>query len=310
MVTGAVQVPPDGRPIVLMPDHATVGGYPVVATVIGADLGVLGQLAPGEHLRFLLVDRPSAVAAARRKEEGFGRPRPGLVPDATGHLISSTPGPHVGRGSMVPPKNRAGVTVDETRGTDDEQSDDEALSSDPSDVQAFEPETGSYGLANFPVSPPDEATPLDEDEHGGPIPPASLWAMKDRRHEQLPHPFGHPSRLRASAGAGDAAVYAIDDGLRHCMIGRRVGATRDGATYTLVARVPRKVYDDLATGAINGRHAFLEAKEAALIGTGEEPGMANVFDVDFYRHPSDIPDEYLPPAPFIEFAEDLPSADR
>lgn len=200
--------------------------------------------------------------------------------------------------------------MDETRGPDDARSEDEALSSDSSDVQAFEPEAGSYGLANFPVTPPDEATPLDEDEHGGPIPPASLWAMKDHRHEQLPHLFGHPARLRVSVGAGDAAVYVIDDGSRHCMIGRRVGATLDGAIYTLVARVPRKVYDDLAAGTINGQHAFLEAKEASLVGTGEEPGMANVFDVDFYRHPSEIPVEYLPPAPSIEFAKDLPTADR
>ena len=46
MVTGAIQVPPDGRPIVLLCDHATVGGYPVVATVVSADLGVLGQCRP------------------------------------------------------------------------------------------------------------------------------------------------------------------------------------------------------------------------------------------------------------------------
>ncbi len=69
MVTGAVQVPPDGRPIVLLPDHATVGGYPVVATVIGADLGALGQLAPGSSVRFTVVDRPTAVAVAWRQED-------------------------------------------------------------------------------------------------------------------------------------------------------------------------------------------------------------------------------------------------
>jgi hypothetical protein len=200
--------------------------------------------------------------------------------------------------------------VDEVERPGDERPDDPALEGDPSNVSAFEPEPGTYGLANFPVAPPRRATPLDDDEHGGPIPPASLWAMKDRRHEQLLHPFGHPSRLRTCVGAGDAAVYAIDDGARHCIIGRPVGATRDGATYTLVARVPRKVYDDLAVGTINGQHAFLEAKDAALMGTGEEPGMANVFDVDFYRHVSDIPTEYLPPSPFIDFAEDLPTADR
>ena len=52
MVTGAVQVPPDGQPIVLMPDHATVGGYPVIACVIAADLARLGQLRGGDRLGF------------------------------------------------------------------------------------------------------------------------------------------------------------------------------------------------------------------------------------------------------------------
>jgi allophanate hydrolase subunit 2 len=48
VVTGAVQVPPDGRPIALLPDHATLGGYPVVACVATVDLPLLGQLAPGD----------------------------------------------------------------------------------------------------------------------------------------------------------------------------------------------------------------------------------------------------------------------
>jgi KipI family sensor histidine kinase inhibitor len=47
MVTGAVQVPPDGQPVILMTDHATLGGYPVVAVVAAVDHGVLGQCAPG-----------------------------------------------------------------------------------------------------------------------------------------------------------------------------------------------------------------------------------------------------------------------
>ena len=63
MVTGAVQLPPDGDPIVLLPDHATVGGYPVVACVVSADLPRLGQLAPDARVAFTLVDTAEAVAA-------------------------------------------------------------------------------------------------------------------------------------------------------------------------------------------------------------------------------------------------------
>ena len=64
MVTGAVQVPPDGRPIVLLPDHATVGGYPVVACVVTADLPVLGQLSPGDTVTFVEVDVTTAARLA------------------------------------------------------------------------------------------------------------------------------------------------------------------------------------------------------------------------------------------------------
>lgn len=190
---------------------------------------------------------------------------------------------------------------------------DEALAGRPGEVPPLEGERpsvwGRDTMASFPVAPPRHATPLEDDELDGTIPPAVLWAMKDHRHEQFFHPFGHPNRLRARVGDDDAAVYVIDDGGRHCMLGRRVGATRDGCTYTLVGRVRRGAYDDLVAGRIDGWGAFLAAQEVALLGTGEESGMANVFDVDRYRHPDDIPEEYLPPAPAIDFAEDLPPAD-
>ena len=49
---GAVQVPGDGRPIVLLADHQPTGGYTVLACVIRADLGLLAQRAPGEYIQF------------------------------------------------------------------------------------------------------------------------------------------------------------------------------------------------------------------------------------------------------------------
>ena len=68
MVNGAIQVPPDGHPIVLMPDHATIGGYPVMATVISADWGALGRLGPGDDLRFDMVGLDEARALRREHE--------------------------------------------------------------------------------------------------------------------------------------------------------------------------------------------------------------------------------------------------
>jgi biotin-dependent carboxylase-like uncharacterized protein len=65
MVTGAVQLPPGGEPIVLGPDHATLGGYPVPAVVIAADHGLLGQCGPGTEVRFVPVGFDEAAAALR-----------------------------------------------------------------------------------------------------------------------------------------------------------------------------------------------------------------------------------------------------
>ena len=55
VVTGALQVPPSGQPILLLNDHPTTGGYPVLAVVRQADLPLAGQLAPGATLRFDLA---------------------------------------------------------------------------------------------------------------------------------------------------------------------------------------------------------------------------------------------------------------
>lgn len=52
MVLGAVQVPPDGRPVVFLADHPPTGGYPVVAVVEEADLWRCAQLRPGETAGF------------------------------------------------------------------------------------------------------------------------------------------------------------------------------------------------------------------------------------------------------------------
>lgn len=55
VVLGAVQVPPDGLPVVFLADHPTTGGYPVIAVVVSADLGRCAQLRPGDPVRFTRV---------------------------------------------------------------------------------------------------------------------------------------------------------------------------------------------------------------------------------------------------------------
>ncbi|MEO7371378.1 MAG: allophanate hydrolase subunit 2 family protein, partial [Ilumatobacteraceae bacterium] len=52
LVEGAIQVPPDGQPIVMLADHPVTGGYPVIAVVASDDLPSVVQARPGSTLRF------------------------------------------------------------------------------------------------------------------------------------------------------------------------------------------------------------------------------------------------------------------
>ena len=69
-VNGSIQVPGNGQPIVLMRDRGTTGGYPKIATLIGADFGRFAQMPPGRPFRFQAVSvndaRRAAIAFAAR----------------------------------------------------------------------------------------------------------------------------------------------------------------------------------------------------------------------------------------------------
>ena len=66
---GAIQVPPDGQPIILFVEHQTSGGYPKPANVISADFWQLGQLRPRDQVRFERITMEGAVELARDQEE-------------------------------------------------------------------------------------------------------------------------------------------------------------------------------------------------------------------------------------------------
>jgi biotin-dependent carboxylase-like uncharacterized protein len=57
---GAIQVPADGQPIILLTDYPTIGGYPKIANVISADYDLLVQKTPGEKIFFKLIELPEA----------------------------------------------------------------------------------------------------------------------------------------------------------------------------------------------------------------------------------------------------------
>jgi KipI family sensor histidine kinase inhibitor len=80
MVTGAIQVPPGGDPVMLGPDHATLGGYAVVGVVASADHGRLGQCGPGTRVRFVPVTQEEADAARRSQHRTLERAVVGTSP--------------------------------------------------------------------------------------------------------------------------------------------------------------------------------------------------------------------------------------
>lgn len=77
---GAIQVPGDGNPIVLLADCQTVGGYPKIATVIGADLRRLGHALPGQQLRFAEVTVDDALDARRAAKAALAQCIAAMLP--------------------------------------------------------------------------------------------------------------------------------------------------------------------------------------------------------------------------------------
>ncbi len=88
IVSGSIQVPGSGEPIVMMADRQTTGGYPKIATVISADLRVLAHRRPGDVIRFeaIAVDEAQRIARDRAAElralATLARPVRGGLPPA------------------------------------------------------------------------------------------------------------------------------------------------------------------------------------------------------------------------------------
>ena len=68
---GSIQIPGDGKPIILLSDHPTIGGYPKIANVITADYDKLVQKTPNTKIKFKLVDLTIAESAFREYVKKF-----------------------------------------------------------------------------------------------------------------------------------------------------------------------------------------------------------------------------------------------
>ena len=75
---GTVQVPPNGRPILLLNDCQTIGGYPKIAHVITVDLPMATQLCPGDRVRFTEISIRDAHTLFLERERNFEQFRLGL----------------------------------------------------------------------------------------------------------------------------------------------------------------------------------------------------------------------------------------
>jgi KipI family sensor histidine kinase inhibitor len=91
VAAGSVQVPPDGRPIILLAERQTIGGYPQVAHIISADLPLLARARPGTRLRFREADPGEARAAWQTLRRELGMLAAGIesltaITDSSGNI--------------------------------------------------------------------------------------------------------------------------------------------------------------------------------------------------------------------------------
>ncbi len=74
---GSIQVPPSGKPVALLADHQTTGGYPKIAVAIGPDLPLFGRAWPGSRVKFRMVSAEEAAAAWMAMDPVLARSWPG-----------------------------------------------------------------------------------------------------------------------------------------------------------------------------------------------------------------------------------------
>lgn len=90
IVPGAIQVPPDGQPIILLADAPTTGGYPKPGVVVGVDLARAGRLRTGDEVRFQVVsiEEAHALRAAARDLSPTSSPLPASEELLGANLVS------------------------------------------------------------------------------------------------------------------------------------------------------------------------------------------------------------------------------
>ena len=70
---GAIQVPADGQPIILLSDYPTIGGYPKIANIISADYDLLAQKIPGTNISFKCIELNEAEELYKKRRENISK---------------------------------------------------------------------------------------------------------------------------------------------------------------------------------------------------------------------------------------------
>ncbi|MGD0321725.1 MAG: hypothetical protein ABSC00_09025 [Acidimicrobiales bacterium] len=202
---------------------------------------------------------------------------------------------------------------------DHDKEDEVGLEADPDDQDGGEPDRPYWppplvGISSVSGTSPGaigispllfEPEPVEEGDSEETIPSALLLALKDRMHSRRSCKPGEPGYVHRRLGVADQAIFLIDDGKDHCMVGRLVGETPDGCAYCLVARVSVYRCEQLADGDVPLTDAFSDAHDLSLCGVfEEEQGFSNVLLVQHYRSVDGVPPDYLPPSPFLEFTDE------
>jgi hypothetical protein len=123
------------------------------------------------------------------------------------------------------------------------------------------------------------------------------------KYLQRSHLFGRSEvELQQHFGQGSGEIYVMDDGRKHCLVCRQVGTDPDGCTYCLVGHITVADYEQLVDGGFT-EDAFASAHDLSLCAVYEAvDAVSNVSVVESYETADQVPPDYLPPHPPIDFA--------
>jgi hypothetical protein len=164
--------------------------------------------------------------------------------------------------------------------------------------------SSAYG-AGGTVYKPSNSTSLENGETESTLPPPALWAMKYRRHAHLSFGRQEEDQIREQLGGGDESTFVIDDGAKRVMISRMVGVDTEGLHYVLVGCIKFDVYLDYRNGPAPLTDIFSTAKDLCLCSVFvATEAVSNIVPVETYRNINEVPEDYLPSHPLLEFTAD------